>query len=148
VQLHCVARGGGATQIGVRSKETFQSLLASFPEDRGIVAWQVRLDSISDSFIGVVEKTSQPGQVPEGFYWKPACAGIVDGQVGRYTSAVRRLPVCQKGDRVQFIYDGSQGTLRIVVNGSDDRGIVVADLHPRVAACFIFYPGEKLTVLF
>lgn len=148
VQLRCVARGGGATQIGVRSKETFQSLLSNFPEDRGVVSWQVRLDHISDSFIGVVEKTSQPGQVPDGFYWKPACAGIIDGQVGRYTSAVRRLPVCRKGDRVQFIYDGSQGTLRIVLNGNDDRGIVVADLHPRVAACFIFYPGEELTVLF
>lgn len=148
VQLRCVARGGGATQIGVRSKETFQSLMSSFPEDRGIVAWQVRLDNIADSFIGVVEKTSQPGQVPDGFYWKPACAGVIDGQVGRYTSAVRRLPLCRKGDRVQFIYDGTQATLRIVVNGTDDRGIVVADLHPRVAACFIFYPGEELTVLF
>lgn len=148
VRLRCVARGGGATQIGVRSKETFQALLTSFPEDRGVVSWQVRLDHISDSFIGIVEKTSQPGQVPEGFYWKPACAGVVDGQVGRYTSAVRRLPVCRKGDRVQFIYDGAQGTLRIILNNTEDRGVVVADLHPRVAACFIFYPGEELTVLF
>ncbi|KPI90202.1 zinc-finger protein conserved [Leptomonas seymouri] len=148
VQLRCVARGGNSTQIGVRSKETFQSIMSSFPEDRGIVSWQLRLDNISDSFIGVVEKTSRPGQVPDGFYWKPACAGVLDGQVGRYTSAVRRLPVCRRGDRVHFIYDGAQGTLRIVLNGNDDRGIVVADLHPRLAACFIFYPGEELTVLF
>ncbi|KPA83299.1 zinc-finger protein conserved [Leptomonas pyrrhocoris] len=148
VQLHCVSRGSGATQIGVRSKETFESLLSSFPEDRGVVAWRVRLDNISDSFIGVVEKTLRSGQVPNGFYWKPACAGVVDGQVGRFTSAVRRLPVCRNGDRVHFIYDGSQGTLRVVVNDNDDRGVIVADLHPRMAACFIFYPGEALTILF
>ncbi|KAG5472455.1 hypothetical protein LSCM1_03854 [Leishmania martiniquensis] len=148
VRLRCVARGSGSTQIGVRSKETFHTLLAQFPEDRGLVSWQVRLDSISDSFMGVVEKMSQAVQVPEGFYWKPACAGVIDGRIGRYTSAVRRLPVCRNGDRVRFFYDGAQGTLRVVINDSDDRGIVVTNLHPYIAACFIFYPGESLTVLF
>ncbi|KAG5473224.1 hypothetical protein CUR178_03143 [Leishmania enriettii] len=148
VRLRCVASGGDSTQIGVRSKETFHTLLGQFPEDRGVVSWQVRLDSISDSFMGVVEKTSHATEVPEGFYWKPACAGVIDGRIGRHTSAVRRLPVCRGGDRVRFVYDGAQGTLRIVINDSDDRGIAVTDLHPYIAACFIFYPGESLTVLF
>lgn len=148
VRLRCVASGGRDTQIGVRSKEMFQTLLGQFPEDRSVVSWQVRLDSISDTFIGVVEKTSQASEVPEGFYWKAACADVIDGRIGRYTAAVRRLPVCRNGDRIRFLYDGVQGTLRIVVNDSDDRGVVVSDLHPRIAACFIFYPGEFLTILF
>ncbi|GET90841.1 zinc-finger protein, conserved [Leishmania tarentolae] len=148
VRLRCVARGGRNTQIGVRSKEMFQTVLAQFPEDRGVVSWQVRLDSISDTFIGVVEKTSQASQVPEGFYWKAACADVIDGRIGRYTPAVRRLPVCHSSDCIRFVYDGVQRTLRIIVNNNDDRGVVVTDLHPRIAACFIFYPGESLTVLF
>ncbi|AIO00455.1 zinc-finger protein, conserved [Leishmania panamensis] len=148
VRLRCVARGGGATQIGVRSKEMFRTLLGQFPEDRGVVSWQVRLDSISDSFIGVVEKPSQAAQVPEGFYWKPTCAGVTDGRIGRYTSAVCHLPVCRNGDHVRFVYDGDEGSLRVVINDRDDCGVVVADLHPRIAACFIFYPSESLTVLF
>ncbi|KAK7201118.1 zinc-finger protein [Novymonas esmeraldas] len=147
VRLRCTARGGGATQIGVRSKEVFHTLLGQFPEDRGVVSWHVRLDAISDTFLGVVERTTTSGQVPDGFYWKPACAGVVDGQIGRTTSAVRRLPVCRNGDRLRFVYDGGQGTLHIVVNDNDDRGVVVADLHSRIAACFIFSPGEALTIL-
>ncbi|KAG5498731.1 hypothetical protein JKF63_03019 [Porcisia hertigi] len=148
VRLRCVARSGGGTQIGVRSKEIFRGLLNQFPEDRGLVSWRVRLDSILDSFMGVVERISQGDEMPEGFYWKPASAGVIDGRIGRHTSAAHRLPACRNGDIVRFLYDGVQGTLRIIVNDADDRGVVVTDLHSRIAACFIFFPGEALTVLF
>lgn len=148
VQLSCVARGGGSAQIGVRSTELFESILNSFPQDHGSISWLVRLDSISDSFLGVVERPTNLSIVPDGFYWKPACSGVVDGHIGRYTSVVRHLPVCSNGDYIRFTFDGLQGTLRIVVNEKDDRGIAITDLHSRIAACFIFYPGESLTVLF
>ncbi|KEG15618.1 zinc finger protein [Trypanosoma grayi] len=147
VLLRCVARGGnGKTQIGVRSKEVMETVVRFFPEDGGFVTWRIRLEDISESFVGVVEKTDLPA-IPEGFYWRPTRSGTVDGQIGRPTQLIQRLPVCRNGDVISFTYDVQKELLRVSVNGGD-RIVVVTNLHPRIAACFIFYPGEALTVLF
>ncbi|ORC90839.1 zinc finger protein [Trypanosoma theileri] len=145
VLLRCVARGG-QTQIGVRSKETMENVACLFPEDGGFVTWRVRLESISESFLGVVEKTDA-GSVPDGFYWRPTRSGVFDGRIGRLSPLINQLPVCRNGDVICFTYDIQKGTLRVSVNGND-HSVVLSDVHPRIAACFIFYPGEALTVLF
>ncbi|KAH9579725.1 zinc finger protein [Trypanosoma melophagium] len=145
VLLCCVARGG-QTQIGVRSKETMENVARLFPEDGGFISWRVRLEAVSESFVGVVEKTDSE-TVPDGFYWRPTRSGVFDGRIGRLSPFVNKLPVCQNGDIICFTYDIQKRTLRVAVNGNN-RSVVVTDLHPRIAACFIFYPGEALTVLF
>ncbi|EAN95733.1 putative zinc finger protein [Trypanosoma cruzi] len=146
VLLRCVARGGGgSTQIGVRSRELMETVGTLFPEDGGCVTWRIRLELITESFVGVVEKTDAAA-IPEGFYWCPTKSGVVDGHIGRPTPIVQQLPVCRNGDVLRFTYDIRERTLRFGLNGSD-RGVILTELHPRVAACFIFYPGEALTVL-
>ncbi|PWU96626.1 putative zinc finger protein [Trypanosoma cruzi] len=146
VLLRCVTRGGGgSTQIGVRSRELMETVGTLFPEDGGCVTWRIRLELITESFVGVVEKTDAAA-IPEGFYWCPTKSGVVDGHIGRPTPIVQQLPVCRNGDVLRFTYDIRERTLRFGLNGSD-RGVILTELHPRVAACFIFYPGEALTVL-
>ncbi|RNF09731.1 putative zinc finger protein [Trypanosoma rangeli] len=146
ILLRCVTRGGGGvTQIGVRSKELMENVVRLFPEDGGCVTWRVRLESIAESFLGVVEKTDAT-TIPEGFYWCPTRSGVVDGRIGHFSPLVHQLPLCRNGDVLRFTYEVREGTLRLGLNGSD-RGVILTGLHPRIAACFIFYPGEALTVL-
>ncbi|RNF26415.1 putative zinc finger protein [Trypanosoma conorhini] len=148
VLLRCVARGGGGggvTQIGVRSKELLETVARLFPEDGGRVTWRVRLESIAESFLGVVEKTDATA-IPEGFYWCPTRSGVVDGHIGHLNPLLQQLPVCRNGDVLCFTYEVRERTLGLALNG-EDCGIILTDLHPRIAACFIFYPGEALTVL-
>ncbi|ESL11970.1 zinc-finger protein [Trypanosoma rangeli SC58] len=146
IQLRCVTRGGGgATQIGVRSKELMENVARLFPEDGGYVTWRIRLESIAESFVGVVEK-SDATNIPEGFYWCPTRSGVVDGRIGHLSPLVQQLPLCRNGDVLRFTYEVREGALRLGLNGSD-CGVILTGLHPRIAACFIFYPGEALTVL-
>eukprot|EP00796_Vickermania_ingenoplastis_P004481 gene4481-3274_t len=145
IQFRCIARGNATTQIGVRSQETFLDVDRKYPEDNGMICWRIRLDIISDVFVGVVEQGSTAGS--SGFFWKPGCSHVVDGKIGHYTAAMKNLPVCSTGDTVGFLYDAQDRTLRLFVN-DEDCGIVVTDLTNNISACFILYPGETVTVLY
>ena len=101
---------------------------------------------IAESFIGIVEKTDST-QVPEGFYWRPTKTNVYDGRAGRVSTAMRSLPPCKNSDVVKFVYDIGSKTLRVAINGVD-RGIIVSELHPFLCPCFIFRPGESLTLLY
>lgn len=146
ILLRSVATGD-ATQIGIRSKETFDKVVRNFPKDGGIVTWQVMLENIVNSFVGIVEKTPAPS-AHEGFYWKPRSKHVVDGKLGKMTPVVQRLPTCRNGDVVRFVFDCDRGTLRIAVNNKYDYGIVLTNVSSHVAACFILFSGESLTVLY
>lgn len=146
VFLRCIPReGDGLTQIGVRSKELMEQVLRMFPEDGGFVTWRIRLESVVESFVGVVERTGSD-VIPNGFYWRPTSSGIVDGQIGHRSPLTSRLPVCSNGDVLRFTYDVENRSLHLAVNGKN-FGVLITELHPHIAACFIFYPREALTVL-
>lgn len=150
VKLTCVARArGGDTQIGVRSRETLANVARAFPEDKGRVTWAVRLDDVKDSFFGVVEKSRRRGEEPRGFYWKPMSPGVVDGDLGqRRLEAVRSLPACEDGDVIVFTFDAARRTLSLSLpHRRVHIGPVLAELNTDIAACFIFCPGESITVL-
>ncbi|EPY29189.1 zinc-finger protein, conserved [Strigomonas culicis] len=147
VFLRCVARQRGGVQIGVRSRETFKDIMERYRKDEGRVSWRVRLGNVRDTFIGVVEKLHESSASPEGFYWKPAVQGVVDGSIGTPTSNVRNLPVCRTGDVVRFLYDGNNRCLQVFLNETN-CGVILNDVHAGMSACFIFFPGETLTLLF
>ncbi|CAD2218038.1 hypothetical protein, conserved [Angomonas deanei] len=147
VFLRCVAKHGNGVQIGVRSRETLSSIINRYPRDNGNVSWQVRLENIKDTFLGVVEKTRNSAVLPDGFYWKPASNGITDGNIGRITPQADRLPFCKNGDLVRFLYNDVSQSLQVTVNNTNCGEIVTA-LNGNILACFIFFPGESLTLMF
>ena len=144
VLYRCISRVP-SSQVGLRSNETFEQM-RRFSEDGSTVTWKVRLEMIAESFIGIVEKTDST-QVPEGFYWIPTKTNVYDGRAGRVSTAMRSLPPCKNSDVVKFVYDIGSKTLRVAINGVD-RGIIVSELHPFLCPCFIFRPGESLTLLY
>nr|CCC48522.1 putative conserved zinc-finger protein, fragment [Trypanosoma vivax Y486] len=116
---------GDFKQIGLRCNDTMEQIVRAFPEDGGLVKWRVRLeDGFANSFVGIAEKTKSP-IVPDGFYWRPAARGVLDG----------------------FVCNVVEGTLSVAVNGRE-YGVLLTDVHPRVMACFIFSPGESVTLLY
>jgi hypothetical protein len=137
------SEGAGEQQIGIRTNETFDAVRAANATEGDSISWRVRLDGISDSFIGVVDGT---GAVPEGFYWRPMRGGQHDGRIGRATNVLRSLPACRTGDVLRFTYEYSSRSLKLAINNSD-RGVIVTDVPPSVAPCFIFRPSEQLTLL-
>lgn len=145
ILMRCIARGG-SFQVGVRCNETFDQLRKAYPEDGGIISWKLRMEMVMESFVGVVE-ISEPGHVPEGFYWKPTRAGAIDGRAGKATTAVRSLPACRNGDILKFTYEVNSRMLKLSINGAD-RGVLVTELHPQICACIIFSPGESFTLLY
>lgn len=145
LQFRCIARGNPTIQIGLRSAETVKDIANRFPEDNGIISWRIRLDHVADLFVGVVEYGSPAGT--SGFFWKPACEKVLDGDLGRVTEVGDNLPLCHTGDVVGFLYDSKKSTLRLFVNNKD-LGELVTDLPGNIGACFILYPGETVTVLF
>ena len=144
VLYRCISRVP-SSQVGLRSNETFEQM-RRFSEDGSTVTWKVRHEMIAESFIGIVEKTDST-QVPEGFYWRPTKTNVYDGRAGRVSTAMRSLPPCKNSDVVKFVYDIGSKTLRVAINGVD-RGIIVSELHPFLCPCFIFRPGESLTLLY
>lgn len=145
LQFRCIARGNAAMQIGLRSAETLDEINYNYPRDKGVISWRIRLDHITDMFLGVVEYGSPAGT--SGVFWKPGCERVVDGELGRVTSLVDKLPVCNTGDILGFLYDARRKELRVYVN-NDSLGVLVTDLPGNVGACFILYPGETVTVLY
>lgn len=133
-------------QIGIRTNESFENAQAIGGGRDGSVSWRVRLDRISDTFVGIVDSTVLPGQAPEGFYWRPMKQGQFDGRVGRATHVLKSLNVCRPGDVLRFTYEFSSKSVRLSVNNID-RGVIVEGVAPTVAPCFIFRPGEALTLL-
>lgn len=145
LQFRCIARGNPTIQIGLRSAETLSEVTYRFREDKGMISWRLRLDHVADLFVGVVEYGSPAGT--SGFFWKPACEKVLDGELGRVTGLADKLPVCHTGDVIGFLYNSNKRTLRLFVN-NEDFGEVVTDLPGNVGACFILYPGETVTVLY
>lgn len=145
LQFRCIARGNAAMQIGLRSAETLDEIAYNYPRDKGVISWRIRLDHITDLFLGVVEYGSPAGT--SGVFWKPGCERVVDGQLGKVTSLVDDLPVCNTGDILGFLYDARRKELRVYVN-NDSLGVLVKNLPGNVGACFILYPGETVTVLY
>jgi hypothetical protein len=72
--------------------------------------------------------------------------GQHDGRIGRATNVLRSLPACRTGDVLRFTYEYSSRSLKLAINNSD-RGVIVTDVPPSVAPCFIFRPSEQLTLL-
>ena len=130
-------------QVGVRSNEVFDTLQQ---RHGSVLAWRVRLDLVYDSFVGVVEGNTQPGHIPDGFYWRPMRQGQFDGKVGRPTAVLRGLPVCHHGDTLTLTYDANTKSLKLAINNVE-RGIILTDLHGQLCPCFVFRPGEALTLL-
>ena len=135
-------------QIGIRTNESFENAksIGGATENGNVVTWRVRLDRISDTFVGVVDSTVLPGQAPEGFYWRPMKQGQFDGRVGRATHVLKSLSVCRPGDVLKFSYEFSSRSLKLAINNID-RGVIVVDVPPTVAPCFIFRPSEAMTLL-
>lgn len=139
-------------QIGIRTNESFDNARTiggaeTHPGSNGpSVSWRVRLDRVADTFVGVVDSTVLPGQAPEGFYWRPMKQGQFDGRVGRASHVLKTLPVCRPGDILKFTYEFASRSLKLAINNID-RGVIVVDVPPTVAPCFIFRPGEALTLL-
>jgi hypothetical protein len=136
-------------QIGIRTNESFDNVrsIGGTELNGTATSWRIRLDRVADTFVGVVDSTVLPGQAPEGFYWRPMKQGQFDGKVGRATHVLKTLPVCRPGDVLKFTYDFNTRGLKLAVNNID-RGVIVSDVPPTVAPCFIFRPGEALTLLY
>lgn len=136
-------------QIGIRTNESFEnarSIGGADTTNGATISWRVRLDRVADTFVGVVDSTVLPGQAPEGFYWRPMKQGQFDGRVGRASHVIKTLPVCRPGDVLKFTYEFSSRALKLAINNID-RGVIVVDVPPTVAPCFIFRPAEALTLL-
>jgi hypothetical protein len=135
-------------QIGIRTNESFDNVrsIGGATENNNVVTWRVRLDRVSDTFIGIVDSTVMPGQAPEGFYWRPMKQGQFDGRVGRANHVLKTLNVCRPGDVLKFSYEFSSRSLKLAINNID-RGVIVVDVPATVAPCFIFRPGEAVTLL-
>ena len=140
-QMQC-AQNASVPQIGIRANETFEAL-RQMSGGAKIVSWRVRLDNVNDSKLGVVESASDE---PKGFYWKPMKAGQHDGEVGRPAPALRNVAACRRGDVVTFGYDTTTGVLTLAVNDIE-YGAVLLDVPIHFAPCFIFRPGETMTVI-
>ena len=141
MQMQC-AQNASVPQIGIRANETFDTLRQSLGGAK-VVSWRVKLDNVYDSKLGVVESASDE---PKGFYWRPMKAGQFDGEVGRPAPALRNLPACQRGDIVTFGYDTVTGVLSLSIN-QNDFGAILLDVPSHFAPCFIFRPGESMTVV-
>jgi hypothetical protein len=137
---------GAPEQIGVRSVESFDSLRPHWQADGGVVTWRMRLDNVAETFLGVID-ANPAGDQPDGFHWQPARQGHYDGTVGRVTHVLRGVAACRSGDTVRFTYDTAAKTLRLAVNNAD-RGVVLTDVPSTLAPCFIFSPGETVTLLY
>lgn len=136
-----------AGQIGVRANETFEALRPHWQAEGGLVSWKVRLDRVSESFVGVVESQQSTHSMPDGFYWRPMKVGQYDGTVGRPTHVLRSIPACRPGDMVRLTYDVNNKCIKLAVNNIE-KGIILADVPLQMCPCFVFNPGESLTLLY
>lgn len=143
VLMRCSERAH-SHQVGIRPVETFEALKSVWRENNGELSWRVRLDLMNESFIGLVEFSQ--GHQAEGFYWRPMRQGQFEGKVGRATHVLRSLPVCRTGDIVKLTYDTNTLSVRLSINNID-RGVILSDVPANVSPCFIFAPGEALTLM-
>eukprot|EP00760_Papus_ankaliazontas_P029191 PhM_4_TR4158/c0_g1_i2/m.73933 len=124
-------------QVGVRAMEHFVD---------GVNTWKVRLDRMPDGALGVM-CAGGTNEVPagEGFFWRPG-RQTYEGNLGTPSDLVVKHPPCQPGDILKLTFDADKRQLRVAHNGIE-RGVLLSNVPGFVSPCFMFNPGETMTLL-